>query len=136
MIFTVENCSQFRFHFSAIILVTFNNQTIVDSKTNFVAWIVRCILFPNLRVRVYISFKFAAACSRLKSRFNHISLGWSLNKENCGLFITILFHCFSFLYFEVHSTLWGYNKWLQYYWRVAHRDQSWCQQRKRGTLEG
>ena len=37
MIFTVENCSQFRFHFLASILITFNNQTIVDSKTNFVA---------------------------------------------------------------------------------------------------
>lgn len=47
MIFTVENCSQFRFHFPAIILITFNNQTIVDSKTNFVARKVRCVLFPK-----------------------------------------------------------------------------------------
>ena len=70
-------------------------------------------LSQSLRVRVYISFKFVAECSRLKSRFNHISLGWSLNKGNCGLFITILFHCFFVLYFEVHSTLWGYKKWLQ-----------------------
>ena len=70
-------------------------------------------LSQSLRVSVYISFKFVAECSRLESRFNHISLGWSLNKENCGLFITILFHCFSFLYFEVHSTLWGYKKCFQ-----------------------
>ena len=47
MIFTVENCSQFRFHFPAIILITFNNQTIVDFKTNFVARKVRCVLFPK-----------------------------------------------------------------------------------------
>ena len=38
-------------------------------------------LSQSLRVRVYISFKFVAECRRLKSRFNHISLGWSLNKE-------------------------------------------------------
>ena len=50
MIFTVENCSQFRFHFPAIILITFNNQTIVDSKTNCIARKVRCVLFPK---RVY-----------------------------------------------------------------------------------
>ena len=56
-------------------------------------------LSQSLRVRVYISFKFVAECSRLKSRFHHISLGWSLNKENCGLYITILFHCFSFSIF-------------------------------------
>ena len=48
-------------------------------------------LSQSLRVRVYISFKFVAECSRLKSRFNHISLGWSLNKEKYGLFITIFF---------------------------------------------
>ena len=47
IIFTVENCSQFRFHFPAIIFITFNNQAIVDSKANFVAWKVRCILFPK-----------------------------------------------------------------------------------------
>ena len=50
---------------------------------------INCICYKelsqSLRVRVYISFKFAAECSRLKSRFNHISLGWSLNKEKCGL---------------------------------------------------
>ena len=62
-------------------------------------------LSQSLRVRVYISFKFVAECSRLKSRFNHISLGWSLKKRKCGLYITILSHCFSFLYFEGHSTL-------------------------------
>ena len=74
---------------------------------------INCICYKelSLRVRVYISFKFVAECSRLKSRFNHISLGWSLNKENCGLVIAILFHCFSFLYFEGHSTLWGGKKW-------------------------
>ena len=64
---------------------------------------INCICYielsQSLRVRVYISFKFVAECSRLKSRFNHTSLGWSLNKENCGLYITILFHCFSFSIF-------------------------------------
>ena len=78
---------------------------------------INCICYKelsqSLRLRVYISFKFVAECSRLKSRFNRISLGWSLNKENWGLFITILFHCFSLLYFEAHSALWGYRKWSQ-----------------------
>ena len=62
-------------------------------------------LSQSLGVKVYISFKFVAECSCLKSRFNHISLGWSLMKRKCALYITILFHCFCFLYFEGHSTL-------------------------------
>ena len=89
---------------------------------------INCICYKelsqSLRVRVYISFNFVSEFSRLKSRFNHISLGWSLNKENCGLFITILFHCFSFLYFEGHSILLGYKKWSHFYCKVAHREQS------------
>ena len=62
-------------------------------------------LSQSLRVRVYISFKFVAECSRLKSRFNHISLGWSLNKEKCGLFITIFFSLFFLFIFcrTLHS---------------------------------
>ena len=56
MIFTVENCAQFRFHFPAIIFITFNNQTIVDSKTNFLAWKVRCVLFPKRVLFKFYSF--------------------------------------------------------------------------------
>ena len=70
---------------------------------------INCICYnelsKSLRVEVYISFTFVAECSRLKSRFHHISLGWSLKKRKCGLYITILSHCFCFLYFEEHSTL-------------------------------
>ena len=70
---------------------------------------INCICYKelsqSLRVRVKISYKFVAQCSRLKNRFNYISLGWSLKKRKCGLCITILFHCFCFLYFEGHSTL-------------------------------
>ena len=62
-------------------------------------------LNQSLRVRVRISFKFVAECNRLKYRFNHISLRWSLKKRKCTLYITLLFHCFSFLYFEGNSTL-------------------------------
>ena len=86
----------------------------MSTKDGYVRRInVKCYkeLSQSLRVRVYISFKFVAECSRLKSRFNHISLGWPLNKENCGLFITILFHWFSFLYFEVHYTACGCKIW-------------------------
>ena len=36
--------------------------------------------------------KFVAECSSLKSSFNHVSLGWSLKKRKCGLYITILSH--------------------------------------------
>ena len=96
-------------------------------EDGYVGWI-NCICYKelsqSLRVRVYISFKFTAECSRLKSRFNHISLGWSLNKENCGLFITIIFHCFSFLYFEGHSTLWGGKKLLHYYCEFPHGERT------------
>ena len=81
-------------------------------------WYVRRIsckcykeLNQSLKVRVKISFKFVAECSRVKSRINDISLRWSSKKRKCGLHITILFHCFSFLYFEEHSTLWGCKKW-------------------------
>ena len=76
---------------------------------------INCIFYKeltqSLRVRVKISLKFVAECSRLKSRFNHISLRWSLKKRKCGLYITTLFHCFSFPYFEGHSTLEGCKKW-------------------------
>ena len=34
--------------------------------------------------------KFVAECSSLKSSFNHISLGWSLKKRKCGVYITVL----------------------------------------------
>ena len=77
-------------------------------KERYVRWI-NCICYKelnqSLRVRVKVSFIFVAECSRFKSRFNHIFLGWSLKKRKCGLYITILFHCFSFLCFEGHSTL-------------------------------
>ena len=70
---------------------------------------INCICYKelsqSLRVRVKISFKFVAECSRFKSRFNHISLRWSLKKRKCSLYITILFHCFCFLCFEGHSTI-------------------------------
>ena len=76
---------------------------------------INCICYKELsqsfRVRVYISFKFVAECSGLISKFNHISFGWSLKKRKYGLYITILFHCFSFLYFEAHFTVWGCKKW-------------------------
>ena len=78
---------------------------------------INCIFYKeltqSLRERVKISLKFVAECSRLKSRLNHISLRWSLKKRICGLYITILFHCFSFLYFEGHSTVYGCRKWSQ-----------------------
>ena len=70
---------------------------------------INCICYKelsqSLRVRVKISFKFVAECSRLISGFNHTSLRWSLKKRKFALYFTILFHCFSFLYFEGHSTL-------------------------------
>ena len=76
---------------------------------------INCICYKelsqSLRIRVYISFKFVAECSRLKSRFNHISLGWSLKKRKCGLYITILSHCFYFLCFEGNVTLGSCKKW-------------------------
>ena len=56
---------------------------------------INCIcykeLIQSLRVKVYISFKFVAECSPLKSRFHHISLGWSLKKRKCGFYFTLLY---------------------------------------------
>ena len=70
---------------------------------------INCIFYKeltqSLRVRVKISLKFVAECSRLKSRLNHISFRWSLQKRKCALYITILIHCFSFPYFEGHFTV-------------------------------
>ena len=55
---------------------------------------INCICYnelsKSLRVEVYISFTFVAECSRLKSRFHHISLGWSLKKRNV-VYILIYF---------------------------------------------
>ena len=100
----------------------------MSTKENGYVRRINCICYKelsqSLRVRVYISFKFVSEFSRLKSRFNHIFLGWSLNEENCGLFITILFHCFSFLDFEGHSILSGYKKWLHLYCKVVYREWS------------
>ena len=51
----------------------------MSTKENGYVRRINCICYKELsqilRVRVYISFKFVAECSRLKSRFNHISLG-------------------------------------------------------------
>ena len=55
-------------------------------------------LNQSLRVRVKLSFKFVAECSRLKSRFKHISLGWSLTKRKCGF---IYYYTFSLFIFSI-----------------------------------
>ena len=83
-----------------------------------------------------LALKFVSECSRLKSKFNHISLRWSLKKRKCVLYITILSHCFSFLVSWGRSALWGCKKWWHWYCKVAHRERSWCQQRRTGTLKG
>ena len=66
----------------------------MSTKENGYVRRVNCICYKekseSLRVRVSISFKFLAECSRLKSRFNNIFLGRSLEKRKCGLYITIL----------------------------------------------
>ena len=71
-----------------------------------------------------------------KSRLSHISRGWSSNDRKCTLCITVLSHCFSFfLGMAGHSTHQSCMEWSHWYCEVAHREGSWCQQRRRGTLE-
>ena len=83
MIFTVENCAQFRFYFPAIILITFDNQTIVDSKTNFLAWKVRCVLFPKR-----VLFKLYSFPLKLKP-LSTLSIGPELKTVLKGLKIVV-----------------------------------------------
>ena len=64
-------------------------------------------LSQSLRVRVYISFKFVAECSRLKSKFKHISVGWSLKKRKCGLIYYYTFSLFFLFYILKNFPLTG-----------------------------
>ena len=56
IIFTVKNCYQFRFHFPAIIFITFNNQAIVDSKANLSLEKLDAYYFRNEYYLSYIVF--------------------------------------------------------------------------------
>ena len=70
-------------------------ETWIERKANCICYKE---LSQSLRVRVKISFIFVAECSRLKSRFNHISLGWSLKEEKMRF---IYYYTFSVFFFYI-----------------------------------